>query len=287
MPLRLAQLARIWASLWRFRTLPLAQRLFGNAASPCILERSLFGFRLLLDVSRSDAQRLLYLEGARYLPERQILASLCRPSSRIADVGANIGYYLLLWERLVGPRGSILCVEPEPENLVELRRNIEANAFENARVLPVAAGAAEGVVAIRPGINSGIDPEGTVQVGLATVDALVSEGIDLLKIDVEGYEGEVLLGSVRTLERHRPTVFVEVHPWLLPSGHSVASILGQLRPLYRRLAAFEVFGGETVLGKAAARYGLSRQIRELGREDIKALEEGAPRHTPFWLVCRP
>src|SRR5712691_9204706 len=89
------RLARLRASLWRFRTLPYSQALFAEAPCPYVLERSLFGFRLLVDASRSSAQRLLYLEGERFLLERPLLASLARPGSRVVDVGANIGYYML------------------------------------------------------------------------------------------------------------------------------------------------------------------------------------------------
>jgi FkbM family methyltransferase len=267
--------------------LSLARRLFARVAAPFVVERRLFGFRLLLDVSRSDAQRLLYLEGPRFIAERGLLQELAQPGFRIVDVGANIGYYLLLWERRIGARGRVLCLEPEPDNLLELRRNVEGNGFANVEVVAVAVGASEGTVSIHPGINSSVDPAGAIGVRLARLDGLVSGKVDLLKIDVEGYEGEVLQGARATLERDRPILFVEVHPWLLYAGHSVASILAALRSLYSRIEAYEAVEGQGLLEKAAARYGFAAQVRKLGAARLAALENGAARERPFWIVCRP
>lgn len=281
------RLARLRAFCLRVRTLPFAERFFARVPAPCVLERPLFGFPLLLDVSRSQAQRLLYLEGPRYIAERGLLRGLLRPGLRIVDVGANIGYYLLLWQSGIGASGAVQCIEPEPDNLVELRRNVERNAFENVEVLAAAVGSAEGTVSIRAGINSGVDPAGAIGVRLVRLDAVVRGRVDLIKIDVEGYEGEVLAGARATLERDRPILFLEIHPWLLYAGHTVASILGALRALYPRIEGYEAAEGGSALAKAARRYGLAPELRGLSAQALAALEDGRRREVPFWVVCRP
>ncbi|HEV7517126.1 MAG TPA: FkbM family methyltransferase, partial [Thermoanaerobaculia bacterium] len=132
------RLARLRAAFWRFRTLELSHRLFADTSRPTLFERPFFGYRLLVDVSRSNAQRLLYLDGERFMAERFLLRRLLRPGFKAVDVGANIGYYLLFMARLIGERGSISCFEPEPENLAELTRNIRRNGLDNVRVFPLA-----------------------------------------------------------------------------------------------------------------------------------------------------
>src|SRR5690349_11276470 len=121
------RLGRLRAGVWRFRSLRFAEHLFAGARSASVVDRPFFGYRLYLDVSRSNVQRMLYLEGERFLPEVPLLASLVAPGMHVVDVGANIGYYLLFLARRVGPEGSVTCIEPEPDNLIELERNLRGN----------------------------------------------------------------------------------------------------------------------------------------------------------------
>lgn len=276
-------MARLWAWAVRARTLPLARWVFSDVNAPLILSRPFLGRRLVLDVSRTDTHRLLYLEGARLLCEAQLVAPLACPGDHVVDVGANIGYYLLLWERLVGPGGFVHCIEPEPDNLVELERNIEANRLSNVRLHRVAAGATDGTVSLRPGLNSGVDPNGTVRTPLRRLDSLGVERVDLLKVDVEGYEGEVLSGGLGMLQERRPAIFLEVHPWLLTAGHSVDSLLQLLLGLYPRIEAYEAAeqsGGLAVL----ARYGLRAPLRSLSLTKVD--DSLRHRERPFWVVAR-
>src|SRR6202011_5672276 len=109
--------------------------------------------------------------------------------------------YLLLVESVIGTRGSVVCVEPEPANLRELWRNIEANGLTNVTVVAAAAGAADGAVSLRSGINASIVAagRGDREVPMVRLDAGLAAPIDFLKVDVEGYEGQVLAGARRLL----------------------------------------------------------------------------------------
>ncbi len=153
------------ANVRRFGTLALAQRTFGGIAGPHMVHR-LLGYRLHLDVSRSDAHRLLYLEGARFVTELGLLRGVVRPSDVAVDVGANIGYYTLLLAHLAGPRGRILAFEPEPDNLAELQTNVARNVPGNAQVYPYAVGARAGTVSFARGLNGAVVSAG------APVDAV-------------------------------------------------------------------------------------------------------------------
>jgi hypothetical protein len=105
----------------RFSTLPRAQRLFHDIEPGTLLERGLFGHRFVCDVSRTGPQKLLYLIAERYVPEASLVRSFLAPGMNVVDVGANIGYYTLMFAQVVGPEGRIITIEPSPENLPELR----------------------------------------------------------------------------------------------------------------------------------------------------------------------
>jgi FkbM family methyltransferase len=78
---------------------------------------------------------LLYLKGERFLEERCLFRNLVEPGMTVVDVGANIGYYMILFRELVGERGKVVCFEPYRENLKEIRRNRDKNNFGNVSVL--------------------------------------------------------------------------------------------------------------------------------------------------------
>ncbi len=287
-PPRLAW-ARARAFAWRFHTLQLAERLFTPLSGPAVARRRFCGYQLHLDVSRSSAQRLLLLEGERFVGERRLVRSLLAPGMRVADVGANIGYYLLLIESVVGPSGHVTCFEPEPRNLCELRRNVRANGLANVEVVAAAAGDGDGTVALRAGINALVveDGAGDHRVPLVRLDSALTGAVDFLKIDVEGYEGQVLAGARRILAEQRPTLWLEVHPELLAAPHTVDEIWQVLAAHYPAPELFEIAPEAGPWAKIAGRY-LGRGVRRVPDPGgLLAACRDRCRTQPFWAVCRP
>lgn len=284
--------ARLLSAVVRVREMQLADWAFRTIdASHRIRSRRLFGYQMHIDVSRTVAHRLLYLMGERYIPERTLLAQLARPGMTVVDVGANIGYYLLLFERLVGRRGRVICIEPSPENLVELRRNVDANRFTNAIVHDVAVGARTGEARLRPGLNGFITEDEGSPVRLEPLDALVDGHVDLIKIDVEGYEGHVIEGSLAILTRDRPVLFLELHPGILPRfGRSARDIVDLLQPLYPRMEAWEMEDQKrsTLPARIRARYlGTGRGLLQRSVENVVAESGSWSWDRTCWLICRP
>jgi FkbM family methyltransferase len=283
-PLRL-RLARLRALVWRFHTLPLAHRLFAARGGPQILRRRLFGFELAVDVSRGNPQRLLFLEGERFLAERGLIQSLLGPGLHAVDVGANIGYYLLLLARAVGPGGTVTCFEPDPDNLEELHRNATINELANVSILPAAVGAEDSTAALTPGINSSVSTDGEIQVPLVRLDSCLDLPVGFLKIDVEGYEGHVLAGAERILREDRPTLFLEIHPGFLSPPYTVDGLLDGLRGLYGQVKLYEIAPQESLADKLRARY-LGRGVRAVP-DPVALLADchAGRRKEPFWAVC--
>lgn len=267
-------------ALWRFNGLKIVGRVFHAIETPTILNRSFFGHKLFLDVSRSNVQKLLYLEGSRFIRERYLIADLVRPGDTVVDVGANIGYYALMFSSLVGARGQVLCFEPEPNNLIELRRNVSSNKLANVKVIEAAVGEKNGRSQISCGLNGMVceDGNGDLEVDLITLDSVINNRIDFLKIDVEGYEGQVLAGARRLIEGHRPAMFVEVHPALLTAQYTVSDILNFAAQFYSKVELYETeeFGWAD---KVASRYFVSPIIKSI-TGDV------ALRKDIFWMLCK-
>ena len=133
-----------------------------------------------------------------------------RPGMTFIDVGANKGDFTLLAARLAGNSGKVISIEPEPENHTILQRSIELNDYTNIRVLNVALSDRDGTANLQIGSTSGshtLSPEfnglRTVAVPTRTLDGVVAEQqlgcVDMIKIDVQGFELAVLRGASQTL----------------------------------------------------------------------------------------
>lgn len=279
--------AQLFSHVWRFRGLHLASRVFDRVPAGTILQRRLYGSTVYLDVGRSRAHQLLYLSGERYVPEGRVISALVEERYRVVDVGANIGYYALLLARLTGPRGEVICVEPDRENLTELRRNIARNQLTHVRALAVAAGDVDSEIHLRPGLNASVTLDGSGQevVAQRRLDSLVTEHVDVLKIDVEGYEGHVLWGARRILEKDRPRLFVEVHPWMLAPPCTIDEVLKLMRLTGRRLRAFRPAPESTLREKLRARYTRDGGVIEETVGALLARSRAGLANSGTWVVA--
>lgn len=92
-----------------------------------------------LYVNRKDNTIVKALVKGKYEPEEtELYRTLIKPGDRVLDIGANIGYFTLLFARLVGPGGVVYAFEPDPDNFRLLRKNIKKNGYRNIRAFPFA-----------------------------------------------------------------------------------------------------------------------------------------------------
>jgi FkbM family methyltransferase len=159
----------------------------------------------------------------------EALGRLVRPGGVFLDVGAHFGVWSAHAARLVGPGGLVVACEPSPA-FAMLRANLGGRG--NVRLLNVAVGAGEGevdfhaqglstsgsVLASVTEINRHFLPDVAVtplRVRMTTLDHVVAEvgrAPAVVKVDVEGYEVEVLRGAAGLLAGGRCTWVIEVHP---------------------------------------------------------------------------
>jgi len=192
-------------------------------------EASVFGLRMVLDLS-DLIQRNIYL-GSGERQETSLLRSYLRPGMTFVDVGANVGYYSALASSAVRD-GRVIAFEPNPYASERLAAWIKRNGVQNVTVCPVALGALAGSAAIYIGnetnrtssMAGGAGP-GT-QISVRTLDdemeRLGVTRIHVLKIDVDGYESQVLAGASRLFaERRIGAILCEFsRTWLHNTGKS-------------------------------------------------------------------
>ncbi|MGD9948924.1 MAG: FkbM family methyltransferase [Desulfobulbus sp.] len=133
---------------------------------------------------------------------------------RVLDVGAAIGdTILLLHANLPEALSAFVCVEGDPEFFGYLSRNLSCLA--NGRLLNVLLSDREGPIPQLVRIHSGTaSAQGTANSRATTLETEIVEDIDVIKIDVDGFDGRVLMGARDLLKRCHPAVIFEWHPIL-------------------------------------------------------------------------
>jgi len=147
--------------------------------------------------------------GLHEFHEMAFLLHFLRPEDNFFDIGANVGSYSLLACGVCGARG--VAIEPAKATFELLAMNIALNKLQDkVIIINSAAGASNGLLTFTSSEdttnhvvahNEHTDRE-KVTVSAITIDSLAqSNSPALIKIDVEGYETEVLRGMTQTLER--------------------------------------------------------------------------------------
>lgn len=174
------------------------------------------GARMYVDL----ACEKYYWLGTHEEDTQRLLAQVVCPGWVAYDVGAHVGFFSLLLSRLATASGSVHAFEPRPENVDRLQANVRANHVRNVEIHPVAAAdrAGEAAFVLTSSTLQGHIAEDGVSsaahVRTDTIDAMVRDGMPpphIVKVDVEGTEGSVLRGAVRTIDLHRPLLLLEVH----------------------------------------------------------------------------
>jgi FkbM family methyltransferase len=162
----------------------------------------------------------------------RIIEKIVKPGDCVLDIGANLGIVTLRLAQLVGELGVVHAFEPNPGLSKLLRDSIEQNQLRNVHLHGIAIGSEEGTIdLVFPRENSG---KGTIssarsQAGWTSIPVQVKllsriaeefrfDRVRLVKIDVEGFEAEVLQGAESWLAKSPPDAFVFETNDKRPSG---------------------------------------------------------------------
>lgn len=153
------------------------------------------------------------------------LLEYIKKDSVIFDVGGNIGQTAMMMAQKTGSCGKVFSFEPYPETYQKFQVNLQSNPSLTGivHIAHIALGAAPAELKMYQDCdtNSGANrmvPQGnaitaTITVPVTTMDLFVAEKKlkpDFIKIDVEGFEMEVLKGAGKTLSDHKPSLFIEL-----------------------------------------------------------------------------
>jgi FkbM family methyltransferase len=193
--------------------------LLGNGPARFALQR----VDLVLDPDDYFQCMMFY---GRYGPETlEVMNRFVRPGDTVLDIGAQVGYFSTQLARMVTDTGRVYCFEPDPTALERLNASVGANQMDWVTVVPLALSSREGsmdfYLSEHLGWSTGVSSSHLTdlhrtQVRTVPLDTLVERGqipreVRLAKIDVEGFELEVLRGMQGMLGTSPPILIVEIN----------------------------------------------------------------------------
>ena len=220
-----------------------------------VILKKVQGNMMYIDTKDSSVSMDILMRGYYAKTETKLLKRLIKKGMTVVDIGANIGYYTLLFSRLVGQEGRVYAFEPEPYNYSLLERSIKQNGYKNIHLIQKAlsdeSGSKINLFLNKKNFGSGSFSSNNVRGETDVVvvetamldDYLAGKTVDLIKMDVQGGENRVIKGAKKTLEFNNKIVIVtEFWPYglenvgtlseeflldLLSQGFSVRDIDGE------------------------------------------------------------
>jgi FkbM family methyltransferase len=237
-------------------------RSFAGATDVARVRRN--GLRWELDL-REGIDLAIFAFGSFERETAHALKNLVTPGSTVLDIGANIGAHTLNLGRLVGPTGKVYAFEPTNYGFSKLKRNLALNPEISARVvaeqcrLTSESKLGRSVEVYSSWKVVGQERRHPKHLGIAHSTAAATVltldnychntnlcGISFVKLDVDGFETEVLSGGIQTLRRDLPTICMELAPYALEErGSSLTELLSVLGSLGYHLVRLKDLSNHT------------------------------------------
>jgi len=187
---------------------------------------------IYIDLNDKGLSRELAINHVHEAQSTDFLKTILKKDMIALDVGSNIGYFALLEARYVGNKGKVFAIEPSPRNSELLETSLQWSLFTNIKQYTNAIGSHNGIIDFieAPQFNRSCVKElfdgqaNSIKVKMVSIDSFVKthriKKLDLIRMDIEGYEWNALQGMKQTLKKLKPKwLFIEVHPLTLKENN--------------------------------------------------------------------
>ncbi len=224
--------------------------------------KKILNYKMYLDINDPGLSKELLLKKVREELQTKIWRKMLKPGMNVLECGANLGYYALMEASIVGNKGKIYAIEPIPENFKILKKNIKLNNYGNIiKAYNLAMSDKEGNSEIAVTKNSNFatmlleknimskwmskklkqQTKKIIKIKTMRMDNFLENkrDVDLIRMDIEGYEIKVIKGLINTIKKSRKPIklFIELHPIILKEDKMISKFVKDLlnlnlKPLY-------------------------------------------------------
>ncbi|KQX58445.1 MULTISPECIES: FkbM family methyltransferase [unclassified Ensifer] len=229
--------------------------------------RVLGQFMMYLDTKDIGLGAHLMMNGAWEIGLTQFMVRIVKTGMRVADIGANFGYYSHLMSALIGPSGFCHSFEPNPHVARLLRQSLSINGFDGfSKVHEIALDDATGEspkfwipdgeaknACILDHVNEYFEARGQIiTVPTSTFSEMDLGHLDFIKLDVEGAEYRVLMGMLHYMREYRPQLVAEIN---FGRNYDAKALVSEIAGLYGRSPRFvgdDGYAHEIEIGRMAS-----------------------------------
>jgi len=180
------------------------------------------GLKVVVDAQDPEFGRAITSDGTWEPHIVDAIRTSLRPGDSFIDIGANVGVMSFNAADVVGPAGKVASFEPNPRNVSAFRRGLVANGFAHVTLYPLALSDHRHMITVSSSSNGKVLGDATVTqaqdvIQAVTLDEMLagSDRVNVIKIDIEGWELPALRGASDILARHQPLVLCEFNPLCL------------------------------------------------------------------------
>ena len=207
----------------------------------------IFNSSMHLDIGDIGLSKQLIKYKSREMDHKILLDKIAKPNFHVLDIGANIGYYALIERNIIGDKGKLLLIEPSPDNVKLLKKNLSLNKISNAMVIEGAVSNSDDKKNFHLSHESNLNTFHNygsikkhlsgekIEVDTYTVPTLLAstsflERLDLIRMDVEGHEVCVIEGMLDQIESNdmAPTIIFETHISRYTKENDMSHVLSRL-----------------------------------------------------------
>lgn len=189
-----------------------------------LIVKTLYGFLMEIDPIQDNKglEKIIYYTGTYEQGTLFMLKNLLTKDGVFVDVGANIGLMSIFASTVVQDSGKVFSFEPNPATFEILKKNIKLNNLSNVEAIPFGVGSVPKSTKIYDRWDAGrgsatlIKPDfdtDSHDIEIVTLNDFFKDSdysIDVIKIDIEGYELEALKGAKEVIEKNSPILIVEI-----------------------------------------------------------------------------
>ncbi|MBD1109344.1 FkbM family methyltransferase [Pelagibacterales bacterium SAG-MED50] len=188
---------------------------------------NIYNFKMLISLKYDGISKVLYMLKKRELDHKWMIDNELSPGSVVLDIGANIGYYLIMVAKKIGSLGKIYAIEPDPRNIELLKKNIKLNNLDDIVYLEEGAisnkdeiaelklSAKTNINTFEPKKNQYYDNSIKVQKYDFGNYLKNKKRFDMVRMDIEGHEINIFDSLIRfskNFENHLPKkIIFETH----------------------------------------------------------------------------
>lgn len=271
--------------------------IFHKFANKRYLKRNVHGLAMNLDLMLPGVSRDLAISGTREEQLVHVLKNTIKKSDIVLDLGANIGYYTLLMANLVGSDGFVYAVEPAIENYELLKQNVALNNFQGrVETFQMGISNKKGVEKLylseysnMHSFISNVEFSRKQYVNIDVVDLYSflkdKPEVSLIRMDVEGYEVEILEGLQRAIEEKifSGKIIFEVHMGRYDDG--TRSMKRRLEMLFENGYVVELLtSNDERTSRICEKYSAKRRI-QVGDSRVSGIYENISHEDAIEFVC--